>query len=88
MSANGGPAFPTTAYYDERPYGVIDGMELRDYFAAKAMHAELSSAGSFEGPARALAQAAAEANQTIAQRIAILSYEMADAMIAERGRQR
>jgi hypothetical protein len=34
----GGPAFPTPEYYDERPTGVIDGMDLRDAFAVAALN--------------------------------------------------
>lgn len=75
------PAFPSISNLGSRP-----GMSLRDYFAAKVMHAELLSAGSFEGPATALAAAAIEAGQTIAERIAFLSYEMADAMLKERAK--
>lgn len=36
MRDDGGPAFPTTNYYDERPYGITDGISTRDYFAAHA----------------------------------------------------
>lgn len=80
---DGGPAFPHAGRDD---LDSQEGMSLRDYFAAKAMHAELVSAGSFEEPATALAEAAEEADQTIKQRIAWLSYEMADAMLAERAK--
>lgn len=61
-------------------------MSLRDYFAAKVMHAELLSAGSFHGPALALAKGASEAGHTIMQHIAFLSYGMADAMLEARKR--
>jgi hypothetical protein len=63
-------------------------MDLRDYFAARAMHAELLSAGSHKGPAKALADAADPAGQTVAERIASLSYELADAMLVERAKDR
>lgn len=88
---DGGAAFPRP--HSLEPYAVDpqhyehfaqEGMSMRDYFAAKAMHAELLSAGSFAGPARALMEAAEAAGQTIAQRIAFLSYEMADAMLKQR----
>lgn len=61
-----------------------DGMSLRDYFAAKAMHAELNTAGAFEGPAQALADEAARTGRTIEQQIAFNAYKLADAMLAER----
>jgi hypothetical protein len=60
------------------------GMELRDYFAAKAMHAELVTAGALPDPARSLREAAQEAGQSIVERIAFLSYQLADAMLAAR----
>jgi hypothetical protein len=37
MTKNGGPAFPTDEYYDEKRYAVTEGMTLRDYFAAQAI---------------------------------------------------
>jgi hypothetical protein len=42
MSGDGGPAFPTDLYYDEKRIGQSDGMTLRDYFAAKAMQGMLA----------------------------------------------
>lgn len=86
---DGGPAFP----FD---YGVPEtedhpgyqashpGMSLRDYFAAKAMHAELNTAGQHKAAAIALKAAAEQAGQTIEQRIAFNAYALADAMIAAR----
>jgi hypothetical protein len=61
-------------------------MTLRDYFAAKAMHAEIVTSCSDATPeaARALHDAAAEAGQTVAERIAFNAYRIADAMLAER----
>jgi len=91
MSArnNGGPAFPRAAgdYNGTRNgNGAQDGMSLRDYFAAKAMHAELATAGMHDGAADALVDAAAAAGQTIEQRIAFNAYRLADAMLAERAK--
>jgi hypothetical protein len=64
----GGPAFPA-------PAGVShiteQGMTLRDYFAAKAMQAEISFSGYFDS----------ERNpESIAER----SYEIADVMLKAR----
>lgn len=75
---NGGPAFP-----DARSQ---IGMSLRDYFAAKVMHAELNTAGANDVAAEALIDAAAVAGQTIEARVAYNAYRMADAMLAERAK--
>lgn len=81
MSENkdGGPAFPLTGLRAE-----YEGMSLRDYFAARAMHAELVTAGALEGPRDALVEAAEEAGQTVEQRIAFNAYRLADAMLKAR----
>lgn len=75
---NGGPAF---AVPEPCEHG---GMTLRDYFAAKAMHAEISTAGMEPEAAMALSEAADEAGQTIEQRIAFNAYRIADAMLQAR----
>lgn len=51
-------------------------------FAGLAMHAELSTAGAFEEPAKALADAAEAHGETIHERIAENALNLADAMIA------
>ena len=45
MSNTGGPAYPTNNYAAIVPIstGYSEGMTLRDYFAAKAMQARLST---------------------------------------------
>lgn len=84
---DGGPAFPQHPCPD---CGVVHapehvpGMSLLDYFAAKAMHAELVTAGALEGPRDALVEAACEAGRDIEDHIAFNAYKMADAMIAQR----
>lgn len=75
MSKNtGGPAFPITMQEDPRG-GVLtwnsDGMTLRDYFAAKAMQAFLSSPNS--------TQAWIDAHCVRS------AYNLADAMLVARG---
>ena len=40
---NGGPAFPHEYKYGDGTAQRADGMSLRDYFAAKAMHGVLSN---------------------------------------------
>lgn len=90
---DGGPAFPrpmgNNGYADVEDHdsnSEQEGMSLRDYFAAKAMHAELVTAGALPDPAEALSRAATEAGQTIVERIAFNSYQLADAMLAERAK--
>ena len=81
---NGGPAFPTiTNVADEsghlRRVGT-DGMNLRDYFAAKAMQASFNT----------VFNAAATANKNalefsqIFENLAITAYSMAEAMLKAR----
>lgn len=69
---NGGPAFPTE---NEAQTGTstwrYEGMTLRDYFAAKAMQAAISSPNcsvAFDG-----------------MQVASAAYQMADAMLRARG---
>jgi hypothetical protein len=72
MSAiNGGPAFPISQIPYEQG---IDGMSMRDYFAAKAMHGFITESGINIGPN-------AEADDAW---YAKKAYEMADAMIKVR----
>lgn len=73
MSAhdNGGPAFPV-AYGDGR----IEGMTLRDYFAAKAMAAWIATYGDNPHPA----------TTGHAETVANNAYQIADAMLAERSK--
>lgn len=40
---NGGHAFPTANYYDEKRFGAMPGMTLRDYFAAQALPSVIAS---------------------------------------------
>lgn len=91
---DGGPAFPSPERIvggwenkdGEKVFSVESsvGMSLRDYFAAKAMHAELNTAGAFDDPAEALITAAEIAGRTIEQQIAFNAYKLADAMIVQR----
>ena len=66
---DGGPAFPTDEYCDERRYGVQPGMMLRDYFAAHAPFWRLL------GPSTG-----ADEIETLARK----SYAYADAMLLAR----
>ena len=73
------PAFPCPSSLHGEPH---EGMTLRDYFAAKAMQACFAGEG-----ARMIADRDDRYNETNwAQIVAMNSYEMADAMLAERER--
>lgn len=81
---NGGPAFPTIVSRDElmdSGYRTIaeseNGMSLRDYFAAQAMTALLSHE-------HRLNDAYDVNDPEQARSLAYLSYQAADAMLAER----
>jgi NAD(P)-dependent dehydrogenase (short-subunit alcohol dehydrogenase family) len=69
----GGPAFP---YVCGEKFDYGTGMSLRDYFAAKAMQAafaEMLREKPCEGAAAAIRVSA------------VIAYQMADAMLKERG---
>ena len=65
----GGPAFPTEVWDSEGVPQHTEGMTLRDYFAAKAMHAFLMRPTSMTAPDEVLAEDA---------------YNTADAMLKAR----
>ena len=72
----GGPAFPCDlAMYDQEVVDAMQGMTLRDYFAAKAMQSTLAD------------DAYIQRTVTTAEWLAIVaksSYEIADAMLKAR----
>lgn len=70
---DGGPAFPTQPASGN--YGPVEfGLSLRDYFAAKAMAAAISTAAApYMGP-----------DPYCAPRVAAMAYEMADSMLKAR----
>lgn len=85
LCAFGGPAFPFNLVEKSTAGGApvetvySPGMTLRDYFAAKFMAAmALTTFGS----ARKQAKSPHEAGETLA----MVSYKMADAMLAERAK--
>jgi hypothetical protein len=96
----GGPAFPRTGYYPdtdecggealrERLPAITDpqqGMTLRDYFAAKAMTAEMITTFSDATPqaAETFAKNAKALRQTAEQHLAFNAYKIADAMLHAR----
>lgn len=82
MRKDGGNAFP---YGEATGVEPGFGMTLRDYFAAKAMHAEVMTSG-VPGPAcDALVAAAHKAGRDPADQLAFNAYEWADAMLKARG---
>lgn len=85
---DGAPAFPVPDVVN--PDGQIqfgsNGMSLRDYFAAKAMQAEIITTFSDATPksVKAFVEAARAAGRTAEAHLAFNSYEIADAMILAR----
>ena len=78
MKKTGGAAFPriSDGYRDGIDH---NGMTLRDYFAANAVAGLIQLQAQFEDKD-------APANATLADIIAMQAYVIADAMIAERGK--
>lgn len=75
MKNDGGPAFPV----DKINAAIHDGMSLRDYFAAKAMAAWITS------PTISQLQTTCIKTDLIpSQAISKMAYEIADAMLAAR----
>ena len=75
---NGGPAFPVSSYVNEDGQtraSAIQGMSLRDYFAAKAMQ---GLAESFEY------ESETKSPEMTIYYLAMWSYEIADAMLIAR----
>ena len=75
----GGPAFPTN-YRHSANY---PGMELRDYFAAKAMQGVVSSIAT-EDDYRRLSGHASASGLTVSEWIARDAFKQADAMLKAR----
>jgi hypothetical protein len=61
-------AFPSTTKDSSKPYGYFHGMNLRDYFAAKAMPAIIAE----------------NSGEISNESVAIIAYQMADAMMKAR----
>lgn len=74
---NGGPAFPSNENKDSCKFAHHEGMSLRDYLAAKAMQ-------QFAKPFmyNIVTGDTAEGDALVAKR----SYQLADAMLAERNK--
>ena len=81
---DGGPAFPVDQLASNRGNQLMDGMTLRDYFAAKAMQAQVITDLVPGETCDELLEAAAAAGQDPLYRLALGSYEIADAMLKAR----
>lgn len=82
MNTQNPPAFPTSDPNYEEKYSSA-GMTLRDYFAAKSMHAEIVTCG-VPGEACEAMLDAMEPDETVESHIAKTAYRMADAMLKAR----
>jgi hypothetical protein len=82
---DGGPAFPVP---DSDSRGYVEcshiGMTLRDYFAAKLMHAEVMTCCVPGGACDALVEACGRTGEKPEDHMARCAYEMADAMLKAR----
>ncbi len=83
--SDGGPAFPvihklTSPFGVEQKVSGAPGMTLRDYFAAKAMQAAMSS----EEAVRALTSGAQRHGVAPPAMVPLSAYAMADAMLKAR----
>ena len=86
---DGGPAYPFSREWNNERKGTVereacDGMTLRDYFAAKAMQAQVITDLVPGETCDELLEAAAAAGQDPLYRLALGSYEIADAMLKAR----
>ena len=78
---DGGPAFPAPAY----AANITDkGMTLRDYFAGQALTSVLDSSGDLQTYYDHVAGSKGDNNIPSPRAMAKYSYELADAMLAER----
>lgn len=83
---HGGAAFPQSGFEQWAPEG---GMTLRDYFAAHFASAQATATSAdrdFIRPDFIYPNPGEDGRQTVAERIARVAYELADAMLAERAK--
>ena len=71
-----GHAFPTDAYYDDKRYGIEEGISKRDYFAAKALPAVIAAYVEANGQCIG--------TDHVVSNCVAHAYRFADAMLAER----
>lgn len=86
---DGGPAFPfETSKNPGANQQVHMGMTLRDYFAAKAMQAEMITSFSDATPesAKDFVEAANKVGHSMEKHLAFNAYSIADAMLAQRAK--
>lgn len=84
MNDFSGPAFPSFIPEKEVGGACVDrgGLTIRQYYAAKAMQAEIHTACISKANAVALAREANKTTRTIEQQIAFNAFLIADAMLA------
>lgn len=76
---DGGAAFPTAEFYDEKQVGFYQGMSLRDYFAAHAL-TMVADATALAVIDEIAIRRGVEATAVVAK----YAYELADAMLKAR----
>ena len=82
MANDGGPAFPVHPEIELAPEDFYGGMRLRDYFAAAALTGLVSTPESMTG----MREVGKAYGMQVADYAASVAYEMADAMLAVRGK--
>lgn len=84
---DGGPAFPSTNNVELGGFVTPghQGMSLRDFFAAQAMHAHLITDTVPGEACNALVEAADNAGREPMDHLCFNAYEVADAMLRARG---
>jgi hypothetical protein len=89
MSKDGGPAFPHVIPDENKSAAWVDGMTLRDYFAAAALPAIITKAPKVKtgngNHYPHIAQVSHDEAQYIRDNVAELAYQYADAMLKARG---
>ena len=88
---DGGPAFPGIAKSQcsdgrQAEFAGPSGMSLRDYFAAAALQGVINTQMTIEGAAALKGAMESEGWDNPRLTIAAMSWALADAMIAERGK--
>lgn len=87
---DGGPAFPRPAsalIHDEaESLDAQDGMTLRDYFAAKAMQAQMIVTTFSDATPKSAEAFKKGCDEHAEQHLAAIAYRIADAMLVERQR--
>ena len=87
---DGGPAFPTEAralFPTNKASFWCDGMSLRDWFAGMALQGVLGSHANLENH-MAMIETSQKKGVMCSEFVAVVAYELADAMLKERDKKR